>query len=295
VLRRRRVAAESVHEHLWRVLLDWPAALGEEPRLAAFAALREALLAQAPDWPAVRSRVRELLAREVLGADPDRWRQEMADGSFADWLRGAATPAARLLSRLRGDGALYAARGVGVLPPAPEEGFAIEIARRLDADAGFAAAPTWDGSPCETGALARHGDHPLLRRLAETGDPPALSRSVARLLAVDTLTGADDPSVSMGAVRLIPRSGRTEASGDALSWVDTARGLLMHRVSMVGDVVRRYRIVAPTEWNFHPRGALASELSGLRADDESTLRQRIALLVQSLDPCIGFRIEVGDA
>ncbi|MEZ5703328.1 MAG: hypothetical protein R3E42_17330 [Burkholderiaceae bacterium] len=44
--------------------------------------------------------------------------------------------------------------------------------------------------------------------------------------------------------------------GVGLAWVEMARGLLVHQVTLDagGDSVGRCRVVAPTEWNFHPLG-----------------------------------------
>jgi len=53
--------------------------------------------------------------------------------------------------------------------------------------------------------------------------------------------------------------------------------------------------VAPTEWNFHPGGALASGLEGLEADDEQQLIRSTRLAVHALDPCVAYRVEVGHA
>jgi Ni,Fe-hydrogenase I large subunit len=60
-------------------------------------------------------------------------------------------------------------------------------------------------------------------------------------------------------------------------------------------MVRRYRIVAPTEWNFHPRGALAAGLAGVAAAGEDELRRLVHLAVESLDPCVAYRVEVTKA
>jgi Ni,Fe-hydrogenase I large subunit len=71
--------------------------------------------------------------------------------------------------------------------------------------------------------------------------------------------------------------------------VDAARGLLAHRVELREGVLRDYRILAPTEWNFHPQGPLARGLLGASGPD---LEWRAALLASSLDPCVPYRIEV---
>ena len=56
-----------------------------------------------------------------------------------------------------------------------------------------------------------------------------------------------------------------------------------------------YAIVAPTEWNFHPEGALVRGLVGSAADDAATLARATHLLVQALDPCVACEVEVGHA
>ncbi|HEX5865769.1 MAG TPA: nickel-dependent hydrogenase large subunit, partial [Casimicrobiaceae bacterium] len=80
-----------------------------------------------------------------------------------------------------------------------------------------------------------------------------------------------------------------------LGWVENARGLLVHYVALDGERIDTYRIVAPTEWNFHPRGALTRGLEGTPASSESDLRDRVMLLVQSLDPCVAANVEVRHA
>ena len=46
--------------------------------------------------------------------------------------------------------------------------------------------------------------------------------------------------------------------------------------------VQHYRVLAPTEWNFHPHGALATALAGLGADDTASAQ----LLAAAFDPCV---------
>ena len=77
--------------------------------------------------------------------------------------------------------------------------------------------------------------------------------------------------------------------------VQTARGLLLHRARIARGRVAAYRIVAPTEWNFHPEGPLARGLAGMIADDEPALERGATLVVQALDPCVACTIEVTHA
>jgi coenzyme F420-reducing hydrogenase alpha subunit len=55
--------------------------------------------------------------------------------------------------------------------------------------------------------------------------------------------------------------------------------------------------VAPTEWNFHPAGALVEALTqamAVLAPDE-VVAKRAEAICQSLDPCVSFAVEVSHA
>jgi Ni,Fe-hydrogenase I large subunit len=77
--------------------------------------------------------------------------------------------------------------------------------------------------------------------------------------------------------------------------VETARGLLVHRVRIAEGRVADYRIVAPTEWNFHPQGALARGLVGMGAGNAIALKRQALLAVQALDPCVACSVEIAHA
>ena len=85
------------------------------------------------------------------------------------------------------------------------------------------------------------------------------------------------------------------AHGEGLAAVQTARGLLLHRARLHEQCVVDYQIVAPTEWNFHPDGALVRGLEGLEADDDLHLIGSAQLAAHALDPCVAFRVEAGHA
>jgi Ni,Fe-hydrogenase I large subunit len=63
-------------------------------------------------------------------------------------------------------------------------------------------------------------------------------------------------------------------------------------VRLEAGLIADYCIVAPTEWNFHPQGALFRGIVGMQASDEATLLARTRLAVHALDPCVGFGVEV---
>ncbi|HCX34082.1 MAG TPA: hypothetical protein DHV08_11360, partial [Rhodocyclaceae bacterium] len=83
--------------------------------------------------------------------------------------------------------------------------------------------------------------------------------------------------------------------GCGMAAVETARGVLMHRVDLEDGRVSRYRIVAPTEWNFHPQGAFVRGLAGTPASDTGEAHRAAALLAHALDPCVACEIRVRHA
>jgi Ni,Fe-hydrogenase I large subunit len=71
--------------------------------------------------------------------------------------------------------------------------------------------------------------------------------------------------------------------GQAIAWCEMARGLLLHWVQL--DELHRvldYRVLAPTEWNFHPHGALARALTQLSPADADAAW----CLASAYDPCV---------
>lgn len=151
---------------------------------------------------------------------------------------------------------------------------------RFSAD--FCQRPQWKGAAAETGARARQG-------AGVAGTTGAIAaRWLARLAELEQ--GAHGvASVGMpgtaSAVPLAPAVGR--------ALVETARGLLMHEVRLDADGrVADYRIVAPTEWNFHPEGPLHGWLVGCNAGDEEQLRSLVGRAVLALDPCVRWELEI---
>jgi len=66
----------------------------------------------------------------------------------------------------------------------------------------------------------------------------------------------------------------------------------VHRVELEHNGVRRYQILAPTEWNFHPAGAAAQGLMQLPAEDAYVLHRLATLLINAVDPCVGYDLIV---
>jgi hypothetical protein len=278
--RERRVRDEIARETLIRTLLDWPRLTGGTPEASSIDTLRRLLAPGADAGEAAREAVRDA----VLGAGADWSAFDAADGAER-WLAGQRAPVARWLAQLGAERPTFGAADVPLLP-APAAEVARATAAALERDAAFAAAPEWSNAPAETGALARTARAPAVAALVARWGRSAFVRLMARIVELVGLVRPDVPferplagSVPLGA-------------GRGAGWVETARGLLVHVVDVAAGRIARYRIVAPTEWNFHPRGVLSAGLAGAIARSEDECRAMAALLVQSLDPCVASRIEV---
>lgn len=279
--RERAVRQEAVQEVVRRMLVDWPRLAGTTPDADALGDARQALAGDASDA------MRAIVRKWIVGAgNPWTVFDEAASGDR--WLESAATPVARLVTRLAAGRPRLAATEVALLP---DDGDAVAraVGAALAADPGFERAPTWQGAPAETGALARMRTQPWVAAVVARSGRSALARLAARVVELVALVRPDAPPRSRvaGAVPIAPATG--------LGWAETARGMLVHAVEIVAGRVQRYRIVAPTEWNFHPRGALAAGLAGVAAAGEDELRRLVHLAVESLDPCVAYRVEVTKA
>jgi hypothetical protein len=277
-----RVLAELAREHVWLLLARGPELTGLAPAAEALLRLRRAE-ADAED---LARTLDALLVERVLGEPAAAWLGRDAAG-LADWIAGGATLAAAFLARIAD---APAGRPTALLPPlrALDDATVLDLARQALEQPAFCARPTWRGAPAETGALARQRDAaPVADWIARHGHGHR-ARLLARLAELAglpaRLRGADGPAVA----RAWPLG-----EGAGVAGVETSRGLLLHVARLVAGRVADYRIVAPTEWNFHPEGPLAAALAGLAPDD--TLADRARHAVLALDPCVAFGVEVIDA
>lgn len=304
------VVAEQTLEYLWRLLVDLPTATGEAVSVERLASLRQrfaelfkriqdgrsahlpgAALA-APDKNELAT-LTDLLAAcleaDVLGGAPGMWR---TDAAFEQWLERGETPVARALRHF--DTGVGNAPQMRLLSAALAGEGMRDLATRLLAEPAFTAAPQWRGEHPETGALARRRDSPLIAALRAGGRDPRLLRQAARLeelvdaaVLLRTIPAAERSAECVG--------GGALTAGTGYGWVETARGLLLHALRLADGHVVSYRILAPTEWNFHPQGPLRSEMMGWTAANAGDLERQARLAVLALDPCVGFEVSVHHA
>lgn len=302
---------ETAREHLWRILIDWPELLEEsagvrqaaplQPLLLAF---RKALFADGAAFSLQTElrvgdsalheqidRLDEMLASLVFGCSPTEWLRIGNTTELDDWSNQAESIAARLLCQLSRDGWQgLGATESGFLPDLP----AADLNRRLGAPdvSRFIAAPLWQGSSWETTPLARQYDCVLIKALHCEFGNGLLTRLVARLVELARIpAGMRTLAAQLNSPRPAGVSGVLPA-GTGIGQVEAARGRLVHRVVLDDGYVGRYQILAPTEWNFHPAGVVARGLASLPDTDKNTLRRQAAMLVSSVDPCVGYDLQV---
>lgn len=300
------VLVEALQEGFWHLLIGWPDAVGGDPDVAAVAAARHLIATSIvaadgadllPDAAAMRELAAGLsdVAQRSLFAMPPAAFAALPDvAALADWAARGETVPARILHGLLGQTPSHAAGVMQPLPPLGADLIRQVLVPALRDEPAFARAPTWAGTPAETGALARMHTHPLVAACMRESGPAPVTRLVARMVDLARSLGelAGDPRPAIAP----PRAWSVAlTAGEGLGVVETARGLLLHRVLLDGERVVDYQIVAPTEWNFHADGALANSLTGAQETDETALLRRARVAVHALDPCVGWRIEVNHA
>ncbi len=301
-VRQALVDMESLREHLWRILLDWPGFYGAEPQRESMAdvmrlagAYRGALAGREdPFRPGaegipvdtgqasqVLAQMGERLERSIYDRPLDDWLGLEHVEALEAWAMSGESVASRLVRQLLQDAwAGSGACGVGALP----ELASASLAEAMTRD-GFIEQPRWDGQCYETGCLPRN-DSPLLEQLRQRYGNGLLTRILARLTEVARLwqdLASGLPQAQASRARVQDRVG--------VGQVAAARGLLVHRIALRDGQVEDYRILAPTEWNFHPRGVVAQALSNLRGD-AGEIEGQTRLLINAVDPCVAYELQI---
>jgi uptake hydrogenase large subunit len=159
----------------------------------------------------------------------------------------------------------------------------LEVMQRMRTEgASFTVMPSLQGRAPETGAFARRWPETDLSKGALAARFQA--RIIDILACIAELERAEKDPPAPRAVSPSPREG--------FATVETSRGRLYHWVRLAADGrIEDYRIVAPTEWNFHPAGPFVEALLGA-AVRRGRAERRIAQLAGLFDPCVPFRVEV---
>lgn len=287
----RALQLATLRDQILRITHDWPAHLPGlsdqvDPML---------LLRACPLWRKDLSVVDQLAALPLwlehkwLGMPAADWlAQHQADpeGWAARWCETSPSVVARLLRSQHAASLrlLTPSRPLDVLSDASTT--LPMLARQMADVEGFCARPQWQGRVPDTGPWTRHADP------ARLPAHNAWMRFVSRLIDVLHLAGPHGAAwLSHGALPL--------HAGEGVAWTEMARGLLVHWVRLdpplagssgvSSDTARvaACRVLAPTEWNFHPRGVLAQSLAALIGPARHFDARRLAV---AFDPCVAFEV-----
>ncbi len=279
-----------------------PAAHTATPTAAPTAATATA----SADAAAALTALSAIASRQVLGHAPDEWLATVRNlQALRHWARTGDTAAARLIDLVDRQGWAELGRSpVAVLPPLTLA--ALDARLSGPGAEAFIAAPRWHGAAAESTPFARQLNQPLVADLARELGNGLLPRLAAQLVELSSLlvelprrlvalTEAD-PSAEVVPAHAEPLAGRhagaAPSPGTGLAQVQAARGLLVHRLTVEQGRLADYRILAPTEWNFHPQGVAALGLATLPAADDATLRRLAGLFITALDPCVAYDISI---
>lgn len=172
----------------------------------------------------------------------------------------------------------------------------LEVIARLRDEPDYSNLPHLPGRVVETGAYARRpgwgaasGSHLAQRFLARIGD---VGYCLGQLKAVAG-TGEHDWGEHDWATLAC---GAPTPGAGGYGAVECARGRLYHQAE-IGDNGRlsAYRILAPTEWNFHPAGPFVDTLLRSRIGSDVSAPRSVSLLAVLFDPCVAFDVGIREA
>jgi hypothetical protein len=250
------VAAEAIQEHLWRLWLDWPVALGTAAAREAFTGWYGAIQAGASDWPA---RLLATLEQDWLGMPAAALAEFDRLDHFDHWHASTATPAAQLFARLNTEAAA-----------APKPGQPARPAGTLDTPLEAVRGHRWIASLQDSG------------RALEA----LLATRVVSLHALLQALNTDPP-------RTIDMAATAAGPGRGLGSVATARGWLEHDATLGGALVDAYLIHTPTERHFAADGPFVAQLRGMPVADARQAARAASLWALAFDPCVSHAVAVG--
>ena len=319
----RALRHECAAEHVRRIALDWPRQLAGLLPEAAAAALPSAASTGLADCPwlrastgaagAERAAAQRWLERTWLGLSAEQWLLRWdadARGWLHEWAAQQPLWPSQLLRQV-----LPLALELPAVPhlPLPSAAGAwehwhhtLETSTAATLAAAAAPGPRWQAGAAQTGLATRAtGFGPGCQAPWHSAD--FLGARIAELARLSLLplgseaaghgpgpADAGETAPETGAAPLLAWGWRSNGPGQGLAWVETARGLLLHQLSLTGSAntaqVKRLQVLAPTDWNFAPDGVAAQALERLNPADPRS-RAQAQLLLAALDPCVPWQIE----
>lgn len=283
------VQLEAMSEHLRCLLVELPRALGidEQLDLRPLGFLRMKITGVRGVDAAGRENllrvIRGVAASLLFGSEElipklSEWRSQH---EIEDWITRLPATLRSGLTYLSTLPRTLGATGVRDLDPESPT-VRKELASGLR-ESAFCFEPRLFSGPAQTSALTRRATCPALMPGLLRRSPGCFDYYYARVLELGSWCGGFEPPEKLV-------SGFSPEPGVGISFVQTARGTLTHRVRITEGVVREASIVAPTEWNFVPGGAAEQALNALSVSDWKSWQTRAEIVLRQFDACIPYKI-----
>jgi hypothetical protein len=295
---------ESLREHSLQILMKWPDHIGEtlnnealskcvqslnkliqsfEPQKILHFGIQNIDPVTSPQC-ALWNQCKEQLSNAIFGFPIAQWQQNNHE-EIIHWGSLQNTQAARFLYWLNQQDWKYAgSSNIKLLSEIND----LQLVTRITTEQeSFTAQPDWESRCYETSWFNYQQDNSVIKQLRQEVGNGIYTRIVARLIEVaDLMTKLH--SFFHAEIKL----NRPVSMVKGLGHTDAARGRLSHYVQVESGIVRRLFILAPTEWNFHPKGVAANSLCHL--DNSIALRLQADLLIHAIDPCVGYQLQINN-
>lgn len=227
----------------------------------------------------------------ILGMPAERFLDFTHADDLNQWISRHDTLATRITQKILAHD--WASQGHTDSPCLPLPEIQLDtIANKLGSDEAdtFIQQPVLDDSHYETGIFARQWDNPLIKALRKQTGTGLLSRWMAKLIELAKTTGQirqllqgdNHPDIQTASTR----------DGLGIASIEAARGRLIHLSEIHDDKITDYRILAPTEWNFHPQGTVFKCLSAIQSSSTEERKTLADFLIHVIDPCVTYKLEV---
>ena len=170
----------------------------------------------------------------------------------------------------------------------PEQGASTDyLKQKLCEDETFCSAPDILGDCAESSVWIRNRQQSMVTEAKALNMHPIALRFLALVLE---LKGMPQRLLYASKEKLI------NVLAPGFVAVNIARGTLIHNITLEGDElahsrVASYKVIAPTEWNFHPQGSLVQMLQGVVVS-ENLVKPLVEKLILAVDPCVAYQVEV---
>lgn len=236
-------------------------------------------------------RLDDFLARAVFGEPLKTWHTRQSAAALAQWIALQSTDVAVLLGQIdqKGWHSIGGTVTLDGLPPLNDA----DLVNTMKSD-DFISFPTWQGRSYETTPLARQAQDGLIRDLRTQSGTGLMTRLAALLVELAKIPDHMRQLIDTSKSEIIGGSEQAVAQGIGLAQIEAARGRLVHAVWVEKGEVSQYRILAPTEWNFHPQGVAAKALKSLSFEDgdEAGLKAQADAVISAIDPCVAYEVRI---